>query len=73
MGARDLLAEATLYGFERKAVIRGTWKCVASPGDRNIVLYDRVRDTEERNPLPPSANPLLVRSVLSRFNAEELA
>lgn len=71
--ARALRAEATLYGFERKAVVCGTWKCVASPGDRSIVLFDRERDPEERHPLPPSAHPTLVRSVLSHFGAEELA
>jgi arylsulfatase A-like enzyme len=69
---RTLIAEATLYGFERKAAIHGNLKCIASPGDRIVSLFDLAEDPREMYPLPASVEPRLAGELLARFRGEEL-
>jgi arylsulfatase A-like enzyme len=70
---RTLFAEATLYGFERKAAIRGNLKCIASPGDRVLTLFEIGIDPREQHPLPVDLEPLLAAELLERFRGEELS
>lgn len=70
---RTLLAEATLYGFERKAAIRGNLKCIASPGDRVVTLFNLAEDPGEQYPLPVDVEPLLAERLLAKFRGEELS
>jgi arylsulfatase A-like enzyme len=69
---RCLQAEATLYGFERKALISGSLKCIASPGDNHLAVFDRTEDPLETRPLPVSVCPNLTERLLACFTPEEL-
>ena len=60
---RNVLCESTLYGFERKALIRGRTKVVSSPGEAGCWLYDLERDPDERHPLAGAAQPDLAAEL----------
>lgn len=52
---REILVESTLYGFERKAMLRDSLKYIHSPHENHFVRYDLSGDPLELNPFmnPP--------------------
>jgi arylsulfatase A-like enzyme len=62
-----VLAEATLYGHERKALVSDALKCVLSRGDRHVAFYDLARDPRESAPLDPAAEPGMLRRLEQLF------
>lgn len=48
---RCLLSERTLYGYERKALIKDNRKYIASPFEDNYIMFDNAMDPFDKQPV----------------------
>lgn len=60
---REILIESTLYGYEKKAVVRGSQKYIYSPYEDHFAAYDLASDPSEECADMTTENPA-VRSHL---------
>jgi arylsulfatase A-like enzyme len=69
--SREILAESTLYGFERKAIIKDNIKIISSPGDRHCALYDLSLDPGELNPIRGGIDPAILERLAGLHGSPE--
>lgn len=69
---RVLLVEATSYGYEKKALIRGTYKLLYSKGDKVSWVFDLLHDPYETRPLTTNDIVSVMMTELKRFIASNL-
>lgn len=70
--SRAVLAEATSYGYEKKALIRKGWKLLYSHGDQVSWVFDLVHDPLEKEPRSDNEKLAELMTELKRLMASGL-
>lgn len=67
---RPIFSEATINGYEKKAVIKSNYKLLSSPGDGIEFLFNLEKDPKEKNPIKTGEHLSKLKNILSKYNSK---